>query len=736
MGLARLPSWVTTRRRRISSASRSPSPRAAHRSLYAAFGRSQAHGFDVLGVWRSANHGDRWEPVAALPLAPGATTSQSDYNLVLSVHPADPDKVFLGEVRLWRSTNGGQAWELVTNPHDGSIGLHADQHALVFDPNQPDRVWAGNDGGVFLSVDGGTKWTHRNRGLHTLQYYALAMHPTHEGLALAGSQDNGLQRFLGHAAWERVRGGDGFFCAIDPVQPTRWYGSYIFRLKGLNGPISTAVYQSTDAGADGSFEDIADDAWLADYTDNGPGFIPFTHSPSEAGILYAGTTRLYRRRPFPPGWETVTLRAGGVPFTTAITAGGTTTSTRKETITAIAVSRSNPALVYVGTQDGRCFQLERGADQLYTAIERTAGLTIAGLGLIADLAVNPSDPQRVFAAIGNDPGMFEPFPPIPTGRIFFSPDGGQTWLARGSNQLDVNASGVTLDHRANPVNAIIIDPDHPTHVYIGCATGVFRSTDEGATWTAWHENLPNTWVADLQIDQPTRIIRAATHGRSVWERRLDPVATATPVDLFVRDTRSDVARRDTRPSEEDPLNPNAVGKDLVWHASLDVRVDAPTFLRGQYQTAASTVDYSPGGAIDFLGFERIGHENPREAQDVKLYVQVHNRGPDVAANVKVPGVSLAQTERTLPRFARRFLDGLSRCGPWAPGVLASGRTRGHDPGDPAGGAPHRELDVDRPALADVDDWSPRAGHECAGSGERDSTAGRGRGAHEQARRAA
>ena len=121
----------------------------------------------------------------------------------------------------------------------------------------------------------------------------------------------------------------------------------------------------------------------------------------------------------------------------------------------------------------------------------------------------------------------------------------------------------------------------------------------------------------------------------MWERRLEPAATATPVDLFVRDNRADVARRETRALEKDALDPFAVGKDLVWNASLDVKVDTPTFLKGEYQTPASTIDYSPGGAIDFIGFERLGHENPREAQDVKVYVQAHNRGPDVATNVKV-----------------------------------------------------------------------------------------------------
>ena len=603
--------------------------------IYAAFGRSHAHQEDLLGVWRSTNRGDRWEQVAALPLPPRATTGQTSYNLFLSVDPTNPDRVFTGEVRVWRTTNGGQAWEVVSEPNGDSIGLHADQHVLVFHPTQPNKIWVGNDGGVFFSSDGGTTWKHRNRGLQTLQYYALALHPTRESIAFAGSQDNGLQRHVGHPAWQKVRGGDGFYCAIDPVNSATWYGSYTFKSTASDGtPISAAIYRSTQAGEENSFEDIADDAWLTDYTSRPPFYLPFAHSPTEAGILYIGTSRLYRRRTAPAGWETVTLRAGNTPFSTERTIAGVVHRRSDETITAIAISRSNPSIVYVGTADGRFFRLERGADQLWTSTDRTAGLPgITTSDVISDIAIHPTDPDRVYVAIGYAHLAWSQLQQIAAGRIFFSVDGGQNWQARGSNAMNVNASGITIDHRANPVNAIIIDGANPTHVYIGCDVGVFRSTDEGANWAPWHENLPHSSVSDLQIHQPSRIIRATTRGRSTWDRRLDiPAVAPALVDLYLRDNPIDVARRDTPVDEADPLSTT---RRVRWHSSVDIKLDAPAFLTGSYQTPASTLDYTPGGSIDFLGFERIEHEDPREQDDAKVYVQIQNRGPDVATNVKV-----------------------------------------------------------------------------------------------------
>lgn len=613
--------------------------------VYAAFGRTSAHDEDLLGVWRSTNRGDRWEQVAALPLPRNAKTGQTSYNLVVSVDPTNPDRVFVGEVRVWRSTNAGQTWEVVSDTHGDSKGLHSDQHVVVFHPTHTNKIWNGNDGGVFFSSDGGTTWKHRNRGLQTLQYYALALHPMRENIAFVGSQDNGLQRHSGHPAWEKVRGGDGFYCAIDPVNPSTWYGSYTFKSESDGRPISSAIYRSTQVGQEDSFEDIADDSWLNDYSaGNQPGYLPFVHSPTEEGILYIGTTRLYRRRVSPAGWETVTLRAGNTPFTTERTVGGATVKTRNETITAIAVSRSNPNVVYVGTADGRFFRLERGADQLWSMVDRTAGLpAITSSEEISDIAIHPTNPDRVYVAIGYAHAMWHPQRQIATGRIFFSDDAGQNWQARGNNTMDINAiiidhtanpvNAIITDHTANPVNAIIIDQANPTHVYIGCDVGVFRSTDEGATWTRWDQNLPHSSVSDLQIHQAARIIRATTRGRSTWERRLDVPAVVPPlVDLYLRDNAIDVARRDTPVEEADPLH---TSRRVRWHSSIDIKLDAPAFITGSYQTPASTLDYTAGGAIDYIGFERIEHEDPREGDAAKLYVQIQNRGPDPATNVQV-----------------------------------------------------------------------------------------------------
>src|SRR5262249_51442034 len=68
-----------------------------------------------------------------------------------------------------------------------------------------------------------------------------------------------------------------------------------------------------------------------------------------------------------------------------------------------------------------------------------------------------------------------------------------------------------------PVNALIIDPDNTTNLYAGTDIGVYASTDSGATWAPFGSGMPVIPIFDLAIQRNNRVLRAATHGRGVWE---------------------------------------------------------------------------------------------------------------------------------------------------------------------------------------------------------------------------
>jgi len=161
---------------------------------------------------RSANLPDFGDPVGSMSL-------QGGYNMVVAVKPDNPDYVFVGGINLFRSTDGfatqpvggydntnnsqkDQYWVGgYDNENDVSQypNQHADQHVIAFDPTDPDRMWAGTDGGVHVTEDATASpvsWIDKNEGYIVTQFYAADL-PESPGDTrfMGGTQDNGTPFF-------------------------------------------------------------------------------------------------------------------------------------------------------------------------------------------------------------------------------------------------------------------------------------------------------------------------------------------------------------------------------------------------------------------------------------------------------------------------------------------------------------------------------------------------------------
>ena len=155
--------------------------------------------------------------------------------LLLAVHPTNPDKVYVGGLDLWKWEKGSN-WEKLTQwfysyyPTFTNY-LHADQHTMVFNPNNPDVLYVGNDGGVFRSEDGGSSFRPMNKGYNVTQFYALGFSP--HGEVIGGTQDNGTQMMGWKPEYSnsgitqgatpqsgmKVKGGDGGFAEMSRINP-------------------------------------------------------------------------------------------------------------------------------------------------------------------------------------------------------------------------------------------------------------------------------------------------------------------------------------------------------------------------------------------------------------------------------------------------------------------------------------------------------------------------------------
>ena len=501
-------------------------------------------------------------------VVPIVSVSQGGYNLHVSPDPSDPNTLFLGEVQLWRSTSGGAEYTAAS-------GIHVDHHAFAFDPVTDTTVWAGSDGGAWRSTDKGATWAHRNRDLATLMYIGLAQHPDWDAVLLGGTQDNGTHRYEGSPAWLLSIGGDGGFAAIDSDTPTTMYHLFF-------GP---QIQRSDDSGAPGSWS-----TKTSGITGSSQFYAPFILDPSNPSVCYFGGTELFRSSNKADSWTAVTSTIGTA-------------------ITALAVHPGDPNTVYVGTRAGDIHMVSNGgswapADVSVTTV--SAAPLPAGI-YIADLAVDPGG--TLWAAIG---------------AVLWSEWGGEfsndhVWRLQ-------DAPGATWENRssglaqANPVNALAIDPTNSNRLFCGADVGVFRTEDAGASWQVWDQGLPNAPIYRLLVHEPTRLVRAATHGRSIWERPID-TATCPMVDLYVRDNILDTGR--AAPSPTGQPHPFEPSQNVYWWHSADIKVDAP---EPDYQTS-QPVD-------EAIGFMLLDHENPTRGEVNRFSLQVHNRGVLRATNVQ------------------------------------------------------------------------------------------------------
>jgi len=165
-----------------------------------------------------------------------------------------------------------------------------------------------------------------------------------------------------------------------------------------------------------------------------------------------------------------------------------------QSVGAIAVAPSDPNIIYVGSGEGLHRPDLSVGNGIYKSTD--AGKTWTHLGLVEGqqipaLAVDPRDPNRVFAAV-----LGHPYGPSAERGIYRSTDGGQSWQRVIAKDENTGGSDVEIDP-ANPdvVYAAMWEaregPWEDNNEVNGTGGGLFKSTDGGSTWHALINGLPN-----------------------------------------------------------------------------------------------------------------------------------------------------------------------------------------------------------------------------------------------------
>ena len=216
------------------------------------------------------------------------TREQAGYDLILGVYPDYEQSVIAGGIDLYATDDGGSTWDQISewwlNPGDPQYA-HADQHNIIFRPDNSNTVLFANDGGLQMRDPEGD-FTVKNSGYNVTQFYSAALHPqVGNNYFLAGSQDNGTQKFQnasGIVSTVEATGGDGGYCFIDQNDPLKQITSYVFN----------NYYGSEDGGL--NFNDLTD-PYVEDNTGR---FINPSDYDANSQILYSASNSDYIKRTY------------------------------------------------------------------------------------------------------------------------------------------------------------------------------------------------------------------------------------------------------------------------------------------------------------------------------------------------------------------------------------------------------------------------------------------------------
>ncbi|MDX1479356.1 MAG: T9SS type A sorting domain-containing protein, partial [Saprospiraceae bacterium] len=435
-----------------------------------------------LGLFKSTDRGSNWQRINNTNVA----RWQGWFSHDVAVHPEDPQQLMYVGVDSWRSTDGGETvdqvsdWRLWTFgllPNSGPDGpadyVHGDIHAAYYHPLHPDHVYLATDGGVFVSEDGGLTYESRNGGLHTTQFYAQAgSSATDPILFIGGTQDNASYIRRAKDTWWRVIGGDGMSAYIDPTDNNVMYGSaqglVIARLDLLADTL-TVISPPLQQGESVTFN------------------APYVLAPSAPSTIYAAGQHLYRSTDRGDNWTRRSLDVidGSNP------------------VIHLAVDPHDPAVIYASTASNP-FAPGLPNSGVFKSVDGGISWVAADAGLprrlIKEVAIDPDNTDILYAAVSG----------FGSAHVFRSDDGGMSWYEQDSGLPDV------------PTNTIALDPLVTTDIYVGNDVGIYYSDNGGATWRPWMEGLPRAiLVTDLSIAPSARMLRAVTHGRGIFERDLE-----------------------------------------------------------------------------------------------------------------------------------------------------------------------------------------------------------------------
>lgn len=427
--------------------------------------------FDAL--YKSENGGESWSEISNGELA-AINSSFGWYFGKLAVDPSNPDEVWVLGQSIVRFNTDFESWENIE-------GMHVDHHAMDFSLNNPDLQLAGNDGGAYLSTDGGNSWFHFEN-LPITQCYQMEVDFLQPERLYAGTQDNNTIRTLTGDLddYVAILGGDGFHVNVDPTDNDYVYAEFQYG----------NLYRSTNGGF--SMQPALNGINGSERTNWNT---PVVLSPVNPSILYYGAERLYQSTNRAVSWQAISPDLTDGQHPSGASAYGT--------ITSIASSYQDQDILYAGTDDGNVQRTLDGGDTWQMVTDGLPDRYVSGL------AVHPEDALTCYVAFSGYRDLDF------VSHLFKTTNGGDSWTSVSGDLPDM------------PINDVLIDLAN-SRLFIATDVGVWFSTDDGGTWDLLGTNLPGVIASQLELHAPTNTLYVATYGRSIYSYDLGQL---TPIGI-------------------------------------------------------------------------------------------------------------------------------------------------------------------------------------------------------------
>lgn len=444
------------------------------------------------GTFRSEDKGETWKKA-------GDTNPRPSYYSQIRIDPTNDLRIWELGAQMFYSEDGGKKFAT-----DRVKGIHGDFHAMWIDPADSNHIITGSDGGIHSSYDNGKTWDFINT-IAIGQFYEIGLDNEKPYHICGGLQDNGswcgpsqtlTRDGITNEDWTVIHGGDGFYAAIDPVEP------WIVYTESQDGYLDRRDLRT------GQQRSIRPEAKYGEPHYRFQWNSPVAVSAFDHKTVYYGGNFLFKSSDRGDTWTRL-----GADLTTGADRNklqifGKTpdkkTLSRHDgvqeypTITTFSESPVNANVIWVGTDDGNLQVTRDGGKTWKNLAGRVPGVPKGTYvsRVVASRAGEGSSFVTFDGHRGNDYSIY----------VFATNDYGENWKAIRNGMPD----------SAGSVHVIREHPRNQNLLFAGTEFGLWVSWNRGANWTPLKGNFPTVPVDDIQIQARENDLVLATHGRSIW----------------------------------------------------------------------------------------------------------------------------------------------------------------------------------------------------------------------------